>query len=257
MTEQSFAQLGSASAFRVGDVLSRSFSLYFRKLPLYYLIGLVVTAPNLYFALEAVKLVPTTVDGRPVFPPGYWLTIGLMSLVSMVAYVVEYGALIHIALQDLRGRPVDAGATVRLTVSRSLSILAVLFFSWFAVTLSAFLLVVPAFIVWMMLSVAIPACVAETANPFTAMGRSAELTRGNRWRIFGIQIVFIVALIVFSGVQQASVAAGLQQQMMMLLSFPLGVALSTWGAVLSAATYSALRVSKEGVEGDQIATVFD
>jgi hypothetical protein len=257
MTEQSFAQQGPAAGFRVGDVLSRSFSLYFRRLPLYYLIALVVTAPNLYFALEAAKLMPTTVEGRPVFPPGYWPMIGLTMLVSMLSYAIENVALIHIALQDVRGRRADPGATVSLVFARTLSILVVLFIAWFAVSLSAILLIVPAFLVWMMLSVAVPACIDDTPNPFAALGRSAELTKGNRWRLFGIQIVYIVVLLVFSGLQQGALAAAVPRDMMMLLSFPLGVALSSWGAVLSAATYSALRVAKQGVEGDQIATVFD
>jgi len=257
VTEQSFAQLGRVSGFRIGDVLSRSFSLYFKKLPLYYLVGLVVTAPNLYFVMQSVNLTPTTVDGRQVLPPGYWLTISLLLGVSVVCYAIEYAALIHIALQDLRGRPVEAGMTVSRILSRTLPILAALFFSWFAVTLSALLLIVPAFIVWMMLSVVVPACVDDTPNPFTAMARSAELTKGNRWRLFGIHIIYIIVLIVFSLLQQGALAASVSRQTMMLLSFPLGVALSSWSAVLSATMYSALRVAKEGVEGDHIATVFD
>ena len=108
-----------------------------------------------------------------------------------------------------------------------------------------------------MLSVAVPACADDTPNPFAAMGRSAELTKGNRWRLFGIHIIYIIVLIVFSLLQQGALAASVSRQTMMLLSFPLGVALSSWSAVLSATMYSALRVAKEGVEGDHIATVFD
>jgi uncharacterized membrane protein len=205
----------------------------------------------------SANLAPTTVDGQPALPPGYGLTISLLMIVSIVCYAIENAALIHIALQDLRGRPVEASMTVSRALSRTLPILAALFFSWFAVTLSAFLLIVPAFIVWMMLSVVVPVCADDTPNPFTAMARSAELTKGNRWRIFGIQIIYIVILIVFSIAQQGVLAVAFPRETVMLLSFPLGVALGSWGAVLSAAMYHALRMAKEGPEGDHIATVFD
>ena len=105
--------------------------------------------------------------------------------------------------------------------------------------------------------VAIPVCVVERKGPMTSMVRSAEITKGNRWKIFGmILLVGIVAAIV-----GAVIAAVLRPTGAGLLA-----ALGTlvWNGVWSAfyaifvtVTYRDLRVAKEGIDTGQIASVFD
>jgi len=57
-------------------------------------------------------------------------------------------------------------------------------------------LLVLAAAVWLLLVwlVAIPAAVAERLTPFAALRRSAELTRGHRWRLLALVAVVLVAL---------------------------------------------------------------
>ena len=257
VTEQSFAPLGPASGFRIGDVFSLSFSAYGRKLPVYVLIGLVLNLPNLYIAFERPSLFPTQTGDQPVLPPGYWLNILLTVVFGILVYAISQAALLHAALQDLRGRALDLGATAARALSRTLPILATMFLTAMAIWFSAALLIIPAFIVWMMLSVAIPVCVDETANPFTAMGRSAELTKGYRWQIFGIQIVYFAVFIILNLALRTAIAASFSLQMVELLTFPIGVVGSSYGAVLTATMYYALRAAKEGPEGNNLAMVFD
>jgi uncharacterized membrane protein len=66
-----------------------------------------------------------------------------------------------------------------------LSILLVL-----GVALGFIFFIIPGIILWMMWSVAVPALVVEREGVFRAFGRSAELTKGAKWKIFGLSLVF-------------------------------------------------------------------
>ena len=51
-----------------------------------------------------------------------------------------------------------------------------------------------------MWAVALPAVVADTSNPVKALGRSRALTKGNRWRIFGLVLLFWILILVLEAV---------------------------------------------------------
>jgi len=50
----------------------------------------------------------------------------------------------------------------------------------------------PGLIVFTMWFVATPACVVERLGPFRSMGRSRQLTKGHRWKIFGTIVLIFV-----------------------------------------------------------------
>jgi hypothetical protein len=103
----------------------------------------------------------------------------------------------------------------------------------------------------------VPACVVEGLGPVQSMRRSAELTQGHRWRIFALWFAILVA--------EIFVQMGLDQVMRPFGYFALVLApqvlwdilVSAFAAVATAVTYRDLRVAKEGVDTDQVATVFD
>ena len=123
--------------------------------------------------------------------------------------------------------------------------------------LAAIALLFPGFMVLTMLFVAAPVCVVERLGPFKSMGRSARLTKGHRWKIFGLWFAtLLVEGIVQSVLTKLAVAGGAS-----LLGTPVLVIWSAvygaFSAVLAVVTYHDLRVAKEGVNTDQIASVFD
>ncbi len=67
------------------------------------------------------------------------------------------------------------------------------------VTLAAILLLVPGLIVWCVYAVAVPVCVVESLGLRASMTRSSFLTKGNRWRIFGVFALIFIASIVIGG----------------------------------------------------------
>jgi hypothetical protein len=120
--------------------------------------------------------------------------------------------------------------------------------------------VVIAFVSAMIISayyVVVPACLIESLGPMQSMRRSADLTRGHRWRIVALWFSLLVAEIV--------VQIGLDQATRPWGSFTLILApqvawdalVGAFAAVATAVTYRDLRVVKEGIEPDQVVTVFD
>ena len=147
-------------------------------------------------------------------------------------------------------------------MSRAFPILLVAIVMGFAMILGTLALIIPGIIIWLMFYVAIPVAVVERPGVFASLGRSRQLTRGNRWRLFGLALIY--ALI--SGVIQ--VVLGLVIVGLALSGgepSPFAVAVN-WisqavGALLystfAAVTYFALREAKEGLDVNQLAAVFD
>ncbi|WP_300973358.1 hypothetical protein [Sphingomonas sp. LHG3406-1] len=65
---------------------------------------------------------------------------------------------------------------------------------WLAISLGMLLLIVPGVILACMWAVSIPALVEERTGVIGAFGRSRELTKGHRWKVFGLLAVVIISL---------------------------------------------------------------
>src|SRR5262249_33775336 len=96
------------------------------------------------------------------------------------------------AFQDMRGRPFEIGESLSKGLNRFLPIVGLSFCIGIAVIVGVVLLIIPAFIFSAMLYVALPACVVERLGPFQSMGRSADLTKGFRWSVFGIAVLLAI-----------------------------------------------------------------
>ncbi|MFM9045665.1 MAG: YciC family protein, partial [Solirubrobacterales bacterium] len=58
-------------------------------------------------------------------------------------------------------------------------------------------LLIPGIIVALKMTVAVPALFVEEKRVFETMARSAELTRGNLWKILGVIVLIYLALLIF------------------------------------------------------------
>jgi hypothetical protein len=125
-----------------------------------------------------------------------------------------------------------------------------------AVLLAGLQLVVPVLILLTMWYVAIPACVVEQTGPWMSLSRSAALTNGNRWKVFGlitlvIIISYIGAVLIGALVKAAGATGGLLAALIWNALF------GAFFAILMGVTYHDLRIAKEGVDTDQIGAVFE
>ncbi|MGH6999400.1 MAG: hypothetical protein ACREEO_14495, partial [Phenylobacterium sp.] len=126
-------------------------------------------------------------------------------------------------------------------------------------------LFVPGLILMVIWTVAAPVCVLERPGVFDSLSRSRNLTRGHRWPIFGLFVIYLVAYfvitLVLGGIVGAGAAATGGESAISLASI---IAATVSGALAGIVTsagvasiYYELRVIKEGVGAAQLAAVFD
>jgi hypothetical protein len=238
----------------VGATLSKSISIFFRGLPTLLGIAIPVYAPYLY--LQAVH--PGELDEftglRQDNPYAFVLSLFLGPFVTAAAT--------YEVLQRLRGATAGVGECLLVGLRRLFPVLAVSVLSWLAMFLGLILLIIPGIIMYVMLSVAIPVCVVERPGIFRSLERSFDLTRGSRWAIFAVLLVFGLlggmgpALLV--GISMGANAGGYEGvgEVARWLIIASTVLLGVLQAVISATMYHELRVRKEGAQSDDLVQVF-
>jgi hypothetical protein len=252
--------------FRVGRVFSRSFGILSRHFVKFFLLTAIATAPSL------ILLVVGLSSFKPAGPTGVPNISGAMiaavfggGLLWVVLYLLSQAVVLYGAFQDMRGKPFSIGVSLKWGLARLLPIIGLSICMVVAIGIGSLLLVIPGFIVLSMLYVSLPVCVVEKLGAFESMGRSAALTKGYRWRIFGIYLVLTLIVGIIGGVVQ--VVAGIVVHLAALgaigaivagvVNFAWNALAGAFQAVVAVVAYHDLRVMKEGVDVEQIAAVFD
>lgn len=187
---------------------------------------------------------------------------GLLSLAAFFLGAYGLACQYDIAIGDLEGRRPPLAEVFRSAVGKILPMIGAMILLVLGMMLGMILLFVPGIILGVMWVVALPAVAADTSNPVKALGRSRALTKGNRWRIFGLLLllwilVLILEVVFLGGLGAAGALAGLARAslpgiaIVSLFSFAFSLCVS----VGSAALYVQLRELK-GAGGESVAQVF-
>jgi MFS family permease len=247
--------------FRIGQVFSRAWSVFSGNFLKFMVVTGIASLPPL--------LIPQPSPATPENPfGGVGLTFFLVMFLTIVLGMLSQAIVLYGAFQDMRGRPVSLADCLKVGLHRFFPIVGLALSEGVAVMLASMLLIVPGMILYMMWFVATPVCVVEQLGPFRSLGRSRELTKGHRWKLFGLMLVILIpALIVGAilGVVIAILGTGGFLSMSTALATPLGqvvnliwsAAWSAFYAVMVVVTYHDLRVAREGIDTEQIAAVFE
>lgn len=255
-----------SSAFSVGPVFSRAFSTLFGH-------------PALFFGLTFVAWVPGTLlqllwgtKGNPFAKFAIWI-------ISFSLSMIVQGATAYAALRVLRDEEATIGSSFSNGLSRLGSLVLLSLFvgvayflgglvllglptilaGYFGAMLGLLLLFIAIPIVMCMWYVAVPACVVERLGAFESLQRSAALTKGYRWKVFGLLTLVAIAFFVIFGIGAialhlfffwSKIAAALATQVLLLIP-------QAFWCVMIPITYYSLREAKEGVSVDSLAKVFD
>jgi hypothetical protein len=156
----------------------------------------------------------------------------------------------------MRGRPVRLGESIQRGLGRFFPLIGGGILVGLGMMLGFILLIVPGFMLYTRWYVFAPVCVVEQKGPLGSMKRSAELTKGNRWKLFAIFIIVILTATLIGGAIRLVLAA-----MSPILALAVsGLWQGVWSAfnnILSVVIYHDLRVAKEGADIESIASVFD
>jgi hypothetical protein len=248
----------SDSGFMIGDVLGRTFSILGRNFVPFFLLSAVATLPQLFVLLSS----PTT-QGTFIARPAA-ASVVLPLVIGFVLKLFTQAVIVHAAFQDMRGRSVSVGDSLRVGFSRFLPVLGVIIVEGLGIGAASLLLIVPGVILMLMWYLTLPACVVEQLGVGESLNRSAELTKGHRLKIFGLILLVGIGGLIVGGVIGAVVggvlvavgtpvghiALGLVQYLVQAL-------IAVFGAILVIVLYRDLRAAKEGIDTDQIAAVFD
>lgn len=195
-------------------------------------------------------------------PLGRGASILLLMIVGLLAFAVSMlaeGALIHIGAAHRAGRRAPLGDALETGLRAMLPMMGRAILATVAIGLAALALLVPAVLLYVVWAVAAPALVIERLGVTDALERSQALTRGARWRVFGLQLVLLVVAGGLDAVEKIFVrAAGIDGQTPAAIAPAVVVAtfVTAFSAIARTLLYCELRDWKEGPPTDRLADIF-
>ncbi|MGO4336221.1 hypothetical protein AB4037_15045 [Labrys sp. KB_33_2] len=248
----------AAHHFGLGLVLRVSWAVYRSQFLRLTLLALVAVLPPplilTFFPIPQDRLL-TSVE--------YWSTLLLSLALSATA-----GAITCLGVrQILSHQPFSFGAAFTHARRSFLALFATTIIFLGAFYLGLVVLIIPGLMVLCRYFVAVPVCVVERTGPLQALKRSAELTRGYRWKLLILGLLLLLLQIAprlainFEEIIAAFQDPGAAPDQVNYLKYvaTIGVdALSTsFAFVASAMAYFQLLRVKEGADVRQLTTVFD
>lgn len=228
--------------FSVGSAISRSLSIWSRNIVFFLGVSLVAYLPILVLA----PVTPTSLAGWGLFILGFLVS-------AILGYIVQ-GLVTYSVLEQLRGRSPSASESIARGWAKAGPLFAAALFTGILLIGAAFAFFIPAIILAVRWAVFAPVVIAEGAVDPRA--RSAELTAGHRWGIFGLMLIFFLGSLILGVIAGAIFGArmGILSTLMGQV-IPNALALSV-SAVVYSVMYYQLRSEKEGVDIEQLTSVF-
>jgi hypothetical protein len=249
----------------VGRVFQRAFATIGRNLVVVLGFALLVGAvPGLLltYALGQFGVLSPATLASGSFGTFFGVILGSVLVGIIISTLVE-AALTRVTVQSSEGRTVSFGDALGTAFSVVLPLIGLAIVAGIGIMLGMILLIVPGVILFLMWSVAAPALVVEREGVFAALTRSAELTKGARWKIFGIFLILIVGNWLISKVvglvglaaYSPANASGLSATNM-VVSIVLGTLLNAVSGTIYPSIYVELRQWKEGTSVEALEQVF-
>ncbi|HXQ10402.1 MAG TPA: hypothetical protein VN805_05310 [Caulobacteraceae bacterium] len=260
----------ASTRFELGRVIERTFASIVRNFAVFALLALLLAGIPAALTGGLLALASTGATSTPVAAGDTGLVaigasaFSITFFVGAIAAFVLRGAIVYGAVADLNGRRASLGECL----STGLRHVGWLFLLAIVVTVAEvcgyILLIVPGLMMLTAWIVAVPAQVVERTGVFGAMQRSADLTRGHRWPIFGLMVIFVLGSGLVQGVAAAATAplvaasATTGQVVSQVVIQPLATTLTALVAAVGVASiYFELRSAREGIGPEALAAVFD
>ncbi|WP_176496587.1 hypothetical protein [Sphingomonas sp. HMP6] len=183
--------------------------------------------------------------------------------------IIAQGALVRVTVAHSDGEPVAFGDAALAGLRKIVPLFVLVLLMAVAIGFASLLLIVPGIILYVMWSVAAPVLVAENSGIFGAMRRSAQLTKGARWSIFGLQLILLLVMytiIAVAGIVAIFAAGGIQNfaaaqtagpsVIPILLSTVFNTVSITFAAAIQTALYVELRDWKDGPATAALGDIF-
>lgn len=178
---------------------------------------------------------------------GVWWSTFAMIFGGVVFNALAAGGITYATLEDRNGRRAGLGSTLAVGFRMFPAVVGASLAVTIGMMFGMALLVVPGLIMACAWFVVVPVLLSERVSIFGSLDRSRDLTRGNRLRLFGLMLVYYVALAaLLVPLELVSPAASGEP-----LSLAVGVLSTAVGTLITsvgaAVTYVELRRLREGV----------
>jgi hypothetical protein len=228
--------------FSIGSAISRTVAVWGKNLPFFFAVSVGAYLPMLFLS----PAIPTSATGW-----GLWL---LGFVISMVLSYVVTGLMTYSVLEQLRGRSPSASASISYGLSRAGPLHAAAIFTGILVGGAMLMLIIPGIILAVRWALIAPVVIAE--KDVDPRSRSAELTAGHRWGLFGLLFLLATAGAVLGAVSRTIVGQSVTFVSQLLgQTLPQALILS-FSAALYSVIYYQLRSEKEGIDIEQLTAVF-
>jgi hypothetical protein len=250
----------------MGRVVKRTFSVIANNPITFGALSLVVGIPLLALQWNSLQFSAGLFrDGR--FDSSALQFYAIAWFVYLLSSFVLQAGTIHATVVYLNGRTASLADCLATGISALLQLVLITLLMLLGFMAGAILLVVPAIILMIMWIVAVPACVVERTGVLGALRRSRALTRGYRWPIFGLYVVFFIVGVIIALVLEALTgmsllapanATAVSPTILQMTGSVVGtMASAIIGSTLIASIYYELRQIKEGIGPEALASVFD
>lgn len=250
----------ASDKLEIGRVIQQTFEVLGRNFVTFLVLAVILTGiPTVIVGVIQMQAAETNSATT-------WAWFVTTGLISGVAGLVLQGALTYGAIHYLNDRRVSVTESLTIGLRSFLALFGVGLLYGLAVALGSLLLVVPGIMIAVAWCVAVPVLIAERKPILDTFGRSAELTRGNRWRIFGLFLIYVVAYVIIGAVIAALSGAWLlvegDRDMAtgpgeIAVNMVTNVISSLIGATGGAVLYTELRRVREGATPNALAAIFD
>ncbi len=248
--------------FKIGRVISLTFSVFAENAVVFLPLAALFMAPilivNLIGGHEAVSM--STTARQPSWShiaanlENIGQTFGLLTLCSYFLQASVAGNI------NSTGSTAQLGESLSIAVRNIVPIIAISVLSVVGIMLGLTLLVVPGIILALAWSAVIPVKVAENSTIIDSFRRSMMLTKGYRWQILLLWLMYFLLLIAVTaitdfalGISSSTRSEVLNSPPILLWNWAERVVIATLTAVGAAATYIELKQVKEGAGAEQAA----
>jgi len=246
--------LAMSNEFRLGSVLGRGFGVYFKNLVPFTVLSLIIYSPLLIYTAMILS-------GDPNLKALERFQV-VSSIAVIILPLIATAAMMYGVFQQLRGQHAGIGACLAVGLKRMLPVLGVGILAGLCIVGGAILLIVPGVILACMLWVAVPVAVVERPGVMASLKRSAELTKGYRWQIFGILVIlgvinFVAGKVLETMFLDPETITWAKVKTYFYGAIAVHVLYSALQAVVTAVGYHDLRLAQDGIDVAELESVFD
>lgn len=187
---------GGKMPLDVGRMISQSFGLYFKNLPVFFLI---VFIPTLIFEFFYNRLIATSLESDPSNIGAMAVSFFVSFFFYLVLMVLAQAVIVRMAVSLQVGQGSAVGKAISAALAGFFPILLLGIMVGIMSGVGFLFLIVPGLYIMAMFYVMVPTIVFENAG-FKALERSLKLTENYRWAIVGTVLVLVIIIWIVSAI---------------------------------------------------------